>query len=87
MALQNAKNRTLMDAVRRMLIDAEMEKKYWAEAVNTACYLQNILPSKAVTKGVKDTLIYRKINDESYMIKQHCSHSWDVQQSQRATEC
>jgi hypothetical protein len=44
------KNRTLMEAARCMLIDAETEKKYWAEAVNTACYLQNILPSKAVDK-------------------------------------
>jgi hypothetical protein len=44
------KNRTLMEAARCMLIDAEMKKKYWAEAVNTACYLQNILPSKAVYK-------------------------------------
>jgi transposase InsO family protein len=44
------KNRTLMEAARCMLIDAEMKKKYWAEAVNTACYLQNILPSKAVDK-------------------------------------
>ncbi|KAH0818662.1 hypothetical protein GEV33_004129 [Tenebrio molitor] len=42
--------RTLMEAARCMLIDAEMKKKYWAEAVNTACYLQNILPSKAVYK-------------------------------------
>jgi transposase InsO family protein len=44
------KNRTLMEAARCMLIDAEIKKKYWAEAVNTACYLQNILPSKAVDK-------------------------------------
>jgi hypothetical protein len=44
------KNRTLMEAARCMLIDAEMKKKYWAEAVNTACYRQNILPSKAVDK-------------------------------------
>jgi transposase InsO family protein len=44
------KNRTLMETARCMLIDAEMKKKYWAEAVNTACYLQNILPSKAIDK-------------------------------------
>lgn len=27
-----------------------MEKIYWTEAVNTACYLQNILPTKAIDK-------------------------------------
>lgn len=44
------KMRTLMETARCMLIDADMKKRYWAEAVNTACYLQNILPSKSVSK-------------------------------------
>jgi hypothetical protein len=42
------KNRTLMEAARCMLIDAELDKKFWAEAVNTANYLQNRLPSSAI---------------------------------------
>ena len=42
------KNRTLMEAARCMLIDAELDKRFWAEAVNTANYLQNRLPSTAI---------------------------------------
>jgi hypothetical protein len=53
-----------MEAARCMLIDAGMEKKYWAEAVNTACYLQNILPSKAVTKTPFELWNNRKANVE-----------------------
>lgn len=44
------KNRTLMEAARCMLFDANMKKKYWAEAINTANDLQNILPTRAVKK-------------------------------------
>lgn len=42
------KNRSLSEMGRCMLRDAGMHKKYWAEAINTACYLQNRLPSAAV---------------------------------------
>ena len=33
-----------------MLFDANLENKYWAEAVNTANYLQNRLPTRATDK-------------------------------------
>lgn len=42
------KNRSLSEMGRCMLLDAGMPKRYWAEAINTACYLQNRLPSAAV---------------------------------------
>ena len=41
------KNRSLIEMARCMLLDAEIEKKYGAEAVNTENYFQNILPTKA----------------------------------------
>ncbi|KMQ86153.1 gag-pol polyprotein [Lasius niger] len=44
------KNRTLMEAARCMLIDASMAKRYWAEAVSTANFLQNILPNREIEK-------------------------------------
>lgn len=31
-----------------MLFDAQLEQRYWAEAINTAVYLQNILPTKPI---------------------------------------
>lgn len=44
------KNRSLVEMGRCLLLDAKMPKKYWAEAINTACYLQNLLPSSAISK-------------------------------------
>lgn len=44
------KNRSLLEMARCMLIDAEMENKFWSEAVNTANYLQNRLPTSATEK-------------------------------------
>nr|GEW33296.1 hypothetical protein [Tanacetum cinerariifolium] len=35
------KNRTLIEATRTMLADALLPIPFWAEAVNTACYVQN----------------------------------------------
>nr|GEY99469.1 hypothetical protein [Tanacetum cinerariifolium] len=35
------KNRTLIEAVRTMLADSLLSILFWAEAVNTACYVQN----------------------------------------------
>ncbi|GKB59273.1 ribonuclease H-like domain-containing protein [Tanacetum coccineum] len=35
------KNRTLIKAVRTMLVDSKLPTTFWAEAVNTACYVLN----------------------------------------------
>nr|GEU40314.1 hypothetical protein [Tanacetum cinerariifolium] len=35
------RNRTLIEATRTMLVDAKLPVTFWAEAVNTACYVQN----------------------------------------------
>nr|GFA81977.1 retrovirus-related Pol polyprotein from transposon TNT 1-94 [Tanacetum cinerariifolium] len=35
------RNRTLIEAARTMLADAKLPTTFWAEAVNTACYVQN----------------------------------------------
>ncbi|GJW40740.1 retrovirus-related pol polyprotein from transposon TNT 1-94 [Tanacetum coccineum] len=41
------KNRTLIEAVRTMLADSKLPTTFWADVVNTACYVQN---SVLVTK-------------------------------------
>ncbi|KAE8689292.1 putative Retrotransposon protein, Ty3-gypsy subclass [Hibiscus syriacus] len=41
-------NRTLLERTREMLRDAGLEKSFWAEAVNTACYLVNRAPSTTI---------------------------------------
>nr|GEV94282.1 hypothetical protein [Tanacetum cinerariifolium] len=45
------RNRTLIEAVRTMLADAKLPVTFWAEAVNTACYVQNrVLVNKSQNK-------------------------------------
>ena len=41
-------NRTLVEMVRAMLSDSGLAKKFWAEAVSTACYLRNRSSTTAV---------------------------------------
>ncbi|GJZ32958.1 ribonuclease H-like domain-containing protein [Tanacetum coccineum] len=37
------KNRTLIEAARTMLVDSKLPTTFWAEAVNTACYVLNMV--------------------------------------------
>ncbi|KAE8716517.1 hypothetical protein F3Y22_tig00110114pilonHSYRG00185 [Hibiscus syriacus] len=41
-------NRTLLERTRAMLRDTGLEKSFWAEAVNIACYLVNRAPSTVI---------------------------------------
>lgn len=43
------KNRSLVEMARCMLLDARLPITFWAEAINTANYLQNRLPTKAIS--------------------------------------
>nr|GEX39347.1 putative ribonuclease H-like domain-containing protein [Tanacetum cinerariifolium] len=44
-------NRTLIEAARTMLADAKLPVTFWAEAVNTVCYVQNrVLVNKSQNK-------------------------------------
>ncbi|GJU27918.1 ribonuclease H-like domain-containing protein [Tanacetum coccineum] len=46
------KNRTLIEAARTMLADSLLPIQFWAEAVNTACYVLNrVLMKKAILLG------------------------------------
>lgn len=42
-------NRTIVEKARCMLIDANMDKRFWAEAVSTAVYIINRSPTKCLT--------------------------------------
>lgn len=44
------KNRSLQEMATCMLLDADLSKRFWGEAVATAAYLQNRLPSRAVER-------------------------------------
>ncbi|GJX79976.1 ribonuclease H-like domain-containing protein [Tanacetum coccineum] len=55
------KNKTLIEAVRTMLTDLILPKIFWAEAVNTACYVQNrVLVIKPHNKTPYELLLGRK---------------------------
>ncbi|GJV35225.1 putative ribonuclease H-like domain-containing protein [Tanacetum coccineum] len=41
MVLLRRRNRTLIEAARTMLADSKLPTTFWAEAVSTACYVQN----------------------------------------------
>ncbi|GKA46435.1 retrovirus-related pol polyprotein from transposon TNT 1-94 [Tanacetum coccineum] len=54
------KNRTLIEAARTMLADSLLPIPFWAEAVNTACYVQNrVLVTKPHNKTPYELLIDR----------------------------
>ena len=44
-------NRTLMDCVRSLLHTAQLEKKFWAEALATAVYIRNRVISRSLPKN------------------------------------
>ncbi|GKE39885.1 ribonuclease H-like domain-containing protein, partial [Tanacetum coccineum] len=46
------KNRTLIEAARTMLADSKLPTKFWAEVVNTACYVQNRIILASLMKNL-----------------------------------
>nr|GFA30804.1 ribonuclease H-like domain-containing protein [Tanacetum cinerariifolium] len=55
------KNKTLMEASRTMLADSKLLTTFWAEAVNTACYVQNrVLVIKPHNKTPYELFLGRK---------------------------
>ncbi|GJZ88063.1 ribonuclease H-like domain-containing protein [Tanacetum coccineum] len=56
------KNRTLIEAARTMLADLKLPTTFWAEAVNTACYVQNrVLVIKPHNKDPYELFLGRKL--------------------------
>ncbi|GBP03897.1 Retrovirus-related Pol polyprotein from transposon TNT 1-94 [Eumeta japonica] len=69
-------NRTLVERARCMLFYANLEKKYWAEALATAAYVVNRSPTKSLQgktpyemwKGMKPNLSHMKIFGSEAMV-------------------
>ncbi|GKA05556.1 ribonuclease H-like domain-containing protein, partial [Tanacetum coccineum] len=60
-ASSERKNRTLIEAARTMLADSKLPTTFWAEAVNTACYVQNrVLVIKPQNKTPYELFLDRK---------------------------
>ncbi|GKC74190.1 putative ribonuclease H-like domain-containing protein [Tanacetum coccineum] len=63
------KNRTLIEAARTMLADSLLPITFWAEAVNTACYVLNrVLVTKAQTKTPMNCKFDEKA-DEGFLVR------------------
>nr|GFB95972.1 hypothetical protein [Tanacetum cinerariifolium] len=61
------KNRTLIEAVKTLLADSLLPIPFWAEAVNSACYVQNrVLVSKPHNKTPYE-LLHGKV-DEGFLV-------------------
>nr|GEU78242.1 ribonuclease H-like domain-containing protein [Tanacetum cinerariifolium] len=59
--VEERNNRTLIEAVRSMLADLKLTTTFWAEAVNTACYVQNrVLVIKPHNKTPYELFLGRK---------------------------
>ncbi|GJZ39172.1 putative ribonuclease H-like domain-containing protein, partial [Tanacetum coccineum] len=62
------RNRTLIEAARTMLADSKLPTTFWAEAVSTACYVQNMVlivkphnkTPYELFRGIKPTLSFMK---------------------------
>lgn len=62
-------NRSLLDKTRTMLIDADLPEQFWAEAIVTATFLKNLIPTKAngertpieIWEGRKPTVSFLKV--------------------------
>lgn len=80
-------NRTLVERARCMLFYANLEKKFWAEAVATAAYVVNRSPTKSLEgktpyelwKGKKPNLSHLKIFGSEAMVHvpKEKRHKWD----------
>lgn len=56
------KNRYLVEMARCMLLDANMDHRFWGEAVVTANYLQNRLPSRSIPSTPYERWFKKKPN-------------------------
>ncbi|GJT07150.1 putative ribonuclease H-like domain-containing protein [Tanacetum coccineum] len=48
------RNKTLIEAARTMLADSKLPTTFWAEAVNTACYVQNRVQKKVLVQNANN---------------------------------
>ncbi|GJU34217.1 putative RNA-directed DNA polymerase [Tanacetum coccineum] len=63
------KNRTLIEAARTMLADSKLPTTFWAEAVSTACYVQNrVLVVKPHNKKLNKLGKFDGKSDEGFFV-------------------
>ena len=58
--------RTLLETARCLLMESELPASFWAEAVNTACYIRNRCPSRRLNGKTPLELWSKKIPNLNY---------------------
>ena len=53
-------NRTLVEMIRTMLVESNLDQRFWGEALSTAVYLRNRSPTKAVEGKTPFEALYGK---------------------------
>nr|GEX34104.1 hypothetical protein [Tanacetum cinerariifolium] len=63
------KNRTLIEASKTMLVDSKLPTTFWAEAVNTTCYVKNrVLVIKPHNKTPYELFLGYTINSKAFRV-------------------
>jgi len=62
-------NRTLVEMARTMLQNSNLGKRYWGEAISTACYIRNRCPTKAIRNQTPYESIYKNKPDVSHFLE------------------
>ncbi|XP_077220995.1 putative mitochondrial protein AtMg00710 [Tasmannia lanceolata] len=75
---------TLLERARSMLSNAGLEKYFWAEAVNTACYLVNTTPLTAISCKTPEEVWSGKPSDYSILRIFGCPAYIHVKNDQRS---
>ena len=60
------KNRTLQESARTMLSDSNLPNNYWAEAIGTACYVQNRVLVRPILNKTSYELFHDRVPSVSY---------------------
>ena len=81
-------HRTLVEMARTMLLEANCQEYLWAEAINTASYVKNRLPHKALPGVTPNELWFGSKPDLSNLKAFGCRAFSDVpQQFRKKTQC
>ncbi|GJV37743.1 ribonuclease H-like domain-containing protein [Tanacetum coccineum] len=67
-ASSERRNRTLIEAARTMLADSKLPTTFWAEAVSTACYVQNLGLSKFDDKSDKGFFVGYSLSSKAFRV-------------------
>ncbi|GKF20303.1 putative ribonuclease H-like domain-containing protein, partial [Tanacetum coccineum] len=51
------RNRALIEAARTMLVDSKLPSTFWAEAVNTACYVLDLISKYVYKDNINNSIV------------------------------